>query len=56
MGNDKTAEFTISVKGKPVVRVTDTTGEMTMEEGYGILMRWLFGLPLIDEEEGEVEP
>ena len=53
MKSDKTSEFTIYVGDKPAVKVTDTSGEMTMEQGYEILWRWLFGLPLFDEEEQE---
>ena len=53
MSNDKSSEFTIYVKDKPVVKITDTSGEMTQEEGYSILVRYLLGLPLFDENESE---
>lgn len=53
MGNDKTSEFTIYVKDKPIVKVTDKSGQMDMQDGYDILLRFMLGLPLIDDETEE---
>lgn len=48
----KTSEFCITINNEPVIKITDTSGEMTKEDGYSILMRYLLGLPLFDEEQG----